>query len=60
MFMCGGADHEGKDVRVVGVGHLVASDPTLNDCADLPEGFEAERSAVGSPWLRTRSGASAS
>ena len=60
MFMCGAADHESKDTHVVGVGHLVERDPTLNECADLPEGFEAERSAVGNSWLRVRSDAAAS
>jgi len=55
MFMCGGADHGDNDIRVVGVGHLVERDPTLNECADLPNGFEAERSTVGAPWLRIRS-----
>ena len=54
MFMCGGADHVSHQYRVVGVGHLVDRDPTLNDCADLPNGSEAERSAIGEPWLRSR------
>jgi len=60
MFMCGATDHESKDLRVVGVKHLVERDPTLHECADLPEGFEAERAVVGSPWLRTPVNASAS
>jgi hypothetical protein len=25
----------------------------LGECADLPDGFEAERSAIGQPWLRS-------
>ena len=53
-FMCGASDHGSNDIHVVGVGHLTERDPTLNQCADLPEGSEAERSAVGSPWLRAR------
>ena len=60
MFMCGASDHRSEDVRVVGVGHLVERDATLNECADLPEGFEAERAAVGGQWLRVRSVGAAS
>jgi hypothetical protein len=55
MFMCGGAAAHGPDeCHVVGVGHLTDDDPTLNECADLPEGSEAERSRVGEAWLRSR------
>jgi hypothetical protein len=60
-FTCGQADHGGsEDYRVVGVGHVVERDPSLNECADLPSGFEAEREAVGKPWLRTPIAAAAS
>jgi len=54
MFLCGDSDHDLGDCRVVGVGHLVDRDPSLDVCADLPKGFEAERSAVGELWLRCR------
>lgn len=61
MFMCGKGDHGGSDdCHVVGVGHLVERDPSINECADLPSGFEAERKAVGEPWLRTPIDAAAS
>jgi len=46
-FMCGKSDHGGaEDCHVVGVGHLVNRDPSIDECADLPQ------------WLRsgTRSG----
>ncbi len=52
-FMCGDADHGNEDWRVVGVGHLIDRDPTLNECADLPDNFEAERASVGKPWVKT-------
>jgi len=51
-FMCGAAGHAPSDGHVVGVGHLIDRDPSLNECADLPNSFEAERSAVGAPWRR--------
>ena len=51
-FMCGAADHAGDDGHLVGVGHLTDRDPSLNECADLPNGFVAERFAVGEPWAR--------
>jgi hypothetical protein len=53
-FVCGGVHPDSPEsYRVVGVGHLLGRDPSLHDCADLPEGFEAERAAVGEPWIRT-------
>jgi hypothetical protein len=52
-FVCGAADHAGDDGHLIGVGHLIDRDPSLNECADLPIGFVAERSAVGEPWLRS-------
>jgi len=60
-FMCGQSDHGGaEDYKVVGVGHVIERDPSVNECADLPNGFEAERAAVGKPWLRSRVDAAAS
>jgi hypothetical protein len=40
---------------VAGIGHLLNRDPTLNDCADLPDDFEAEGAAPGSVWIQPRS-----
>ena len=52
-FACGNTDHgNAEDFHVVGVGHLVARDPSINQCADLPVGFIAERSAAAFPWAR--------
>lgn len=54
-FVCGEPhENSAEAYRVVGVGHLTFRDPTLNECADLPAGFEAERSAVGRQWMRTK------
>lgn len=36
--------------------HMVEKDPTLEELADLPKGWCAERSAPGSPWERFESG----
>ena len=52
MFLCGCDDHASTDCLVVGVGHLIARDPSLNECADLAAGFEAERQSVEHPWVR--------
>ena len=53
MFCCGDEDHTEKDWKVVGVGHLISRDATLNECADLKNNFEAERSGIGHVWVRT-------
>lgn len=39
--------------RLVGLSHLVARDPTLAEILDLPEYWEAFRTAVGEPWERS-------
>jgi len=49
-----------KDGHHVIVGSLLDFDPSLNELADLPAGWEAERKDVASPWIRTkRSGSDA-
>ena len=55
-FMCGQSDHySSRDGHFVLVGVLVDFDPSLDELADLPIGWEAERSSVGSPWIVTKS-----
>jgi hypothetical protein len=56
IFACGKDDHETNQWHVVGVGHLIDRDATLNDCANLQEGYEAERNAVGGAWIRNEIG----
>jgi hypothetical protein len=57
-FMCGGTDHSGAvDGNFVHVGALLDFDPSLEQLADLPLGWEAERCDPSSPWIRTSSGA---
>ena len=55
-FLCGGIDHaDRKDAYHVSVGALLDFDPSLNEVADLPAQWEAERNGPASPWIRTRS-----
>ena len=58
-FMCDGTDHSGPvpDGNFVIIGVLLNFDPSLDELADLPSGWEAERRDSCSPWIRTRSGA---
>lgn len=52
-FLCGD-DHDSTDgASVVGVGHLTKRDPSLNQLADLPNGWEAERKTTKSDWVRS-------
>jgi hypothetical protein len=60
VFMCGKSDHGDNDIHIVGVGHLVDRDPSINECANLANDCEAERETVASPWIRTRINAKAS
>jgi hypothetical protein len=52
-FLCGGEDHSGNWCNAVGMGHLLERDPSLNECSDLPDSFEAERASIGGAWIRT-------
>lgn len=56
-IMTCGKGHEdiAASYRVVGIGHLLSRDPTLQQCADLNVGFEAERASVNGPWIKTKS-----
>lgn len=56
---CDDANHDFEDelamkneLVVVHVVHLLAQDATLNEIADLPVDMGAERSHVGSSWVR--------
>lgn len=50
-----GCDVTISDALVVGLGDMVARDPTLAELADLPLGWRATRDHLSSPWRRSRS-----
>ena len=50
-FLCG-TTNDDKDGRVIGMGNMLAKDPTLHEVADLPPGWTAWRETVGGPWSR--------
>lgn len=51
-FLCG-AEHAPTELpRVVGAAHIFERDPSLKEVADLRVDWEAERRAIGEPWLR--------
>ena len=52
MFLCGDIGHDWSAGHVVGVGHLLAEDPSLGELADLNEGEEAERASRDDAWVR--------
>jgi len=53
-FLCGDLHADSADYyRVVGLGHVVERDPSLNSILDLSPNEEAERVAVGERWIRT-------
>ncbi|MGY1982408.1 hypothetical protein [Nocardia gipuzkoensis] len=53
VMACGGADHrqDAEDWKVVHVGHLLQRDASLQVITDLRNEEQAERGAVGEPWL---------
>ena len=53
-FLCG--DEHPEDAayyKVVGIGHVLEQDSSLEALLDLAPEEEAERIAPGSPWIRT-------
>lgn len=54
VLACGSDDHEqsADDWMVVHSGHLVDLDGSLTEVLDLADNQQAERTAIGSPWLR--------
>ena len=53
-FLCGGFHQDNaSDYRVVGIGHVVDSDKSLDELHDLPVDWEAERQDMHSAWVRT-------
>ena len=52
-FLCGdGHEDVAANYRVVGKGHILERDPSLNELADLAPDWEAERSTIGGAWTR--------
>jgi len=55
-FLCGDMHPDNAECyRVVGIGYELKRDPTLLEVIDLAPEWDAERSHVGGPWLRTPS-----
>ncbi|AEV61869.1 hypothetical protein [Pseudomonas ogarae] len=53
-FLCGCVDHNDPlEPYHVSIGVLLDVDPTLNQIADLPPEWEAERTEVGGDWQAT-------
>ena len=48
-----GDDVDVDEAKLVGLRKIVELDPSLVELADLPLGWEAERSAPGAPWERS-------
>lgn len=53
-FLCG-ADHanNANSYRVVGIGHVLENDKSIDEVMDLEPEWEAERKDIQSDWLRT-------
>lgn len=53
MYLCGEVHDEQEQYHVIGQGHLLERDPTLNELQDLVDNSEAERRSIGDSWIRT-------
>jgi hypothetical protein len=54
-FLCGALHEEGAaEGKAVGLNHVVENDPSIVEALEkMPVDSEAERLAVGSPWIIT-------
>ena len=52
-FLCGENHDIDEMPKVVCISHLIERDPSLNELADLPNGWEAERNKQGGKWIRS-------
>ena len=53
-FLCG-REHDIEDAIVIGMGHIIDMDPTLNGLHDMPEGYGASRESLGAQWASFQS-----
>lgn len=50
-ILCG-TTNDPKDGRIVCLGCIFESDPSMRELADLPLGWRAARDGPGKPWYR--------
>ncbi|HTU33641.1 MAG TPA: hypothetical protein VMF66_07550 [Candidatus Acidoferrum sp.] len=54
LFLCGAAHpNVASSFKLVGIAHLLQQDPSLEELADLPVDWDAERETAEGEWLRT-------
>jgi hypothetical protein len=52
-FLCG-TTNDPADGRVVSLAGIVSGDPSVEELADLPVGWQASRAKLGDPWVRAK------
>lgn len=52
--LCGGIHRSAEECRVVHLEHLAERDASLEELADLPAGWIAEREKIGAAWKRSK------
>lgn len=51
-FLCGDNNHEDENGVLLCLGHITEMDSSVNEIADLPTGFAAERKSKKDIWER--------
>ena len=49
--LCGQDDHYGNDGHLVGMGHLLERDQSIEQLHDLPDNWEAGRTSPNDEWV---------
>jgi hypothetical protein len=52
-FLCGDVHEDAAEGRIVWLGCMVDRDPSLQELADVPLGWGADRDTVSAPWERS-------
>jgi hypothetical protein len=49
-FLCGEADHDDSNLKIISLKQATAIDPSINDLYDMPLGVSADRKSIIHKW----------
>jgi hypothetical protein len=50
-FTCGANEHSDEEIKLISLEEVSNIDNSINDLANMPEGFCAERENIGLKWV---------
>jgi hypothetical protein len=49
-FLCGEADHDESNIKIISMKRATEIDPAINDVYDMPVGVKADRKSINAKW----------